>query len=129
MSNDKPPVGSVTWFDLTVDDAGALRDFYSEVIGWNPEPVSMGDYEDYSMNSPVSGDPMAGVCHARGSNAHLPPVWMIYVNVDDIDRAVARCRELGGELVGEIRTMGSMGRYCAIKDPAGAYLSLFEPTG
>jgi len=127
MSNDKPPVGSVTWFDLTVEKADVLREFYTDVIGWKPEPVSMGEYEDYSMNSPDSGDPMAGICYARGSNAHLPPVWMIYVNVADIEASVARCEQLGGHVIGEIRTMGGMGRYCAIQDPAGAVLSLFEP--
>ena len=128
LNNEKPPVGSVTWFDLTVDDAKPIKDFYQAVVGWTPQPVAMGDYEDYSMNSPETGDPMAGVCYARGSNAHLPPVWMIYVNVDDIDASVSRCIELGGSLIGQIRTMGNLGRYCAIKDPAGAVLSLFEPT-
>jgi len=129
MSSDKPPVGSVTWFDLTVENADVIRDFYSEVIGWKPQNVSMGDYADFSMNSPETGDPMAGVCFARGPNAHLPPVWMIYVNVSDIDESVARCVRLGGRLIGEIRAMGAMGRYCAIQDPAGAVLSLFEPAG
>jgi len=127
LNNDKPPVGSVTWFDLTVPDAENTRDFYKEVVGWNSESVTMGDYEDYSMISPESGDPVAGVCFARGSNAHLPPVWMIYVNVADIDASVTRCLELGGKMIGEIRSMGSDGRYCAIEDPAGAVLSLFEP--
>jgi uncharacterized protein len=126
--SDKPPVGSVTWFDLTVDDAESIRDFYAEVIGWVPSPVPMGDYNDFSMNSPSTDDPITGVCFARGGNAHLPPVWMVYVNVEDLDASVDRCKELGGELIGEIRSMESMGRYCAIKDPAGAVLSLFEPT-
>lgn len=127
MSDQKSPVGSVTWFDLTVPDAENIRDFYQEVVGWKPAPVPMGDYDDFSMNSPDSGDPMAGVCFAKGANAHLPPAWMIYVNVADIDESVRRCVDLGGKMIGEIRTMGSYGRYCAIEDPAGAVLSLFEP--
>ncbi len=128
MSQETPPIGSVTWFDLTVENANDIRDFYKEVIGWTSDSVAMGDYSDFSMNSPESGDPMAGVCFARGSNAHLPPVWMIYVNVEDIDASVSKCVELGGHLIGEIRSMGKMGRYCAIQDPAGAVLSLFEPS-
>ena len=87
----------------------------------------MGDYEDYSMNSPESGDPMAGICYAKGGNAHLPAVWMIYVNVENIEDSVSRCVALGGKLIGDIRSMGNLGRYCAIQDPAGAVLSLFEP--
>ena len=87
----------------------------------------MSDYEDYSMNSPTTGDPMTGVCYARGGNAHLPPVWMIYVNVEDLDASVQKVTDLGGKLIGDIRTMQGHGRYCAIQDPAGAILTLFEP--
>ncbi len=125
--SEKPPIGSIGWFDLTVDDADDIRDFYTDVIGWKAEPVSMGDYDDYSMNTPASGDSTAGVCHARGGNAHIPPVWMIYVNVENLDESLARCTKWGGKAIGEIRSMGSLGRYCAIQDPAGAVLTLFEP--
>ena len=127
MSQDKPPIGSVTWFDLTVEKADDIRDFYSEVVGWQPSAVPMGDYEDYSMNSPTTGDPMTGVCYARGGNAHLPPVWMIYVNVENLDSSLQKVTDLGGKLISDIRTMQGYGRYCAIQDPAGAILTLFEP--
>ena len=47
MSNkEKPEVGSITWFDLTVPDAEKLKDFYGKVVGWKAAPVSMGDYND-----------------------------------------------------------------------------------
>ena len=36
--------GKIGWVDMTVDDAAALRDFYADVVGLRPEPVSMGDY-------------------------------------------------------------------------------------
>ena len=126
MPTEKPPVGAVTWFDLTIENADEIRDFYSAVIGWKSSGVQMGDYEDYSMNSPDNGDPMAGICNARGGNAHLPPVWMIYVNVADIDASTKKVVDLGGKLIGEIRTMSGHGRYCAVEDPAGAVMTLFE---
>ncbi|MFB3107254.1 MAG: hypothetical protein ACE1ZA_20350, partial [Pseudomonadales bacterium] len=39
---------------------------------------------------------VAGICHARGSNANLPPQWLIYINVADVDKSVQRCVEMGG---------------------------------
>ena len=30
----RPAPGTVVWSDLTVADAGALRDFYAAVVGW-----------------------------------------------------------------------------------------------
>ena len=75
---------------------------------------------------PGSGECVAGICHARGSNAELPPQWLMYVTVEDVDRSAARCTELGGQvLVGPKPLAG--GRFCVIRDPAGAVCALYRP--
>ena len=99
------PIGSVTWIDLTVPNADAIRDFYSGVTGWKPEPVGVGDYNDYNMTEPEGGKPTAGICHARGMNAGLPAQWLMYVNVADIETSARRCEELGGKLLTPIKSM------------------------
>ena len=119
--------GAVGWFDLTVSDAETVRDFYSKVVGWSVEPVDMGEYSDFNMCLPGSGEPVGGVCHARGSNAGLPPVWLLYVNVDDLDSSIEACKSLGGSVVAGPFSMGEHGRYGIVKDPAGAAIGLFEP--
>lgn len=121
----KPKIGDVAWLDLTVTDATHVKDFYQKVIGWNVEECSMGDYNDYSMLSPVSGDAKAGVCHAKGPNADLPAVWMPYFLVENIDQSVADVIELGGKQLTAIKSMGN-DRYVVIKDPAGAICSLYQ---
>ena len=118
-------VGTVGWMDLTVPDAARLRDFYRDVTGWIPTEMSMGDYADYVMND-VDGKGVAGICHARGMNASLPAQWLIYVTVENLDRAMERCRAEGGQVVTEPRQAGAHGRYCVIRDPAGAVAGLFE---
>lgn len=119
------PVGTIGWIDLTVEDAGALRRFYGEVAGWEAEPVDMGGYEDFDM-VPAGGEgPVAGICHARGANAGIPPTWLVYITVDDLSRAMAACEEGGGEVVVPARR-GDWGAYCVIRDPAGAVAALFE---
>lgn len=122
-----PGVGRIAWVDLTVPDAVAVRDFYRRVVGWGSAEVGMGDYSDFNMLEPVSGEVTAGICHARGVNAGLPPVWLVYVAVVDLDASIERCREHGGGVVSGPSGMGSYGRYCVIRDPAGAHLALFEP--
>lgn len=126
MADERPPVGTIAWTDLTVEDAEAVRAFYEEVVGWSSDGVDMGGYEDFNMIAPGTGDPVAGVCHARGSNAGMPAAWMIYVVVADLDDSMARCRELGGTVVVDANDLGSLGRYCVIRDPAGAVMALFE---
>ena len=126
MAEDHLEVGSLAWTDLTVPDAESLRDFYAAVVGWRPEPVSMGEYADFNMVGPESGEPRVGICHARDSNAYLPPQWLVYVIVADLDASLERCRTLGGEIIGEPRRQGESARYCVIRDPAGAVLALYQ---
>ena len=124
---EKPKVGSIGWIDLTVDDADTVRDFYSRVVGWEPQPVDMGGYSDFNMTLPEGGTPAAGICFHRGGNKGIPPHWMIYINVADLDASMAECRSLGGEVIHGPKEMGGHGRYCMIRDPAGAVAALFEP--
>jgi len=120
-------LGTIGWVDLTVPNADEVRDFYAGVVGWEPQALSMGDYNDYVMTVPATGTGVAGVCHARGGNAGLPPVWMVYFQVADVDESVRACLEKGGKLIAPIKSMGPNGRYCVIQDPAGAAAALFSP--
>lgn len=123
--SERPRIGTVGWFDLTVADAGSVKDFYSAVTGWSSSPVDMGEYNDFNMTLPDSGDPVAGICHALGANAELPPTWLIYITVEDVDASAEICRQLGGQVLVAPRAMGDTGRYCLIQDPAGAFAALF----
>jgi predicted enzyme related to lactoylglutathione lyase len=128
MSDDSDVnLGKVGWRDLTVPNAGEIRDFYKSVVGWESSEVEMGDYSDFNMISPGDGEAAAGICHARGNNAEIPPQWLIYIIVSDAAESATRCRELGGEVIVEPRAMGG-GRFCVIRDPAGAVCALYQPT-
>ena len=129
MSNPKPAVGTIGWIDLTVENAQQVRDFYAGVVGWNPEAVDMGGYSDFNMKSPDTGEPNAGVCHKRGSNEKIPSSWMIYIHVADLDASAARCAELGGEVLLGPKGSADSGRYCIVRDPAGAVAALFQAPG
>lgn len=119
-------VGSIGWIDMTVANAAEARDFYAAVVGLVPQDVSMGDYADYNMNKPASGEPVAGICHARGGNADLPPGWMIYFTVADVDASAKTCVDKGGRIVVEPRGLAG-GRFCVIEDINGATVALYQP--
>ncbi|MEO0973159.1 MAG: VOC family protein [Pseudomonadota bacterium] len=118
-------VGRIGWVDLTVDDAPRLRDFYREVVGWTVGECAMGDYSDYFMCEPNSGEQIAGVCHARGPNADLPPTWLLYITVADLDASIERTLALGGEIIAPRRAFGD-GAFAVVRDPAGAAVGLFQ---
>ena len=123
---ETPAVGSIGWADLTVENAEEVQDFYREVVGWTATPLDMGGYADFCMNAPADGKTVAGVCHARGENAGLPPQWLVYIIVADLDASMARCTERGGQVVSGPRGQGGA-RYCVIRDPAGAVAALYQP--
>lgn len=125
MEGDLEP-GMIAWHDLTVEDADEAREFYRAVVGWRPEPVDLDGHEDFNMRLPRGRDAVAGVCHARGSNADLPPQWLMYVIVESLEESLEACREKGGEVVAEPRGLGGS-RYAVIRDPAGAVCALYEP--
>ena len=124
--SDNSQVGKIGWIDMTVDDAEGVRDFYKSVVGWEHEDVSMGDYSDYSMTLPQSGAAVSGICHARGANAGLPGGWLIYITVADVDASAAACTANGGEVLVEPKGLAG-GRFCIIRDPAGATAALYQP--
>lgn len=121
-----PAPGTIVWSDLTVPNADRVGDFYRKVVGWKAQGVPMGGYADFAMLPRGSKMAVAGVCHARGVNADLPPVWLIYITVKSLTRSIAACKRAGGRVVAPRRTMGG-GAMCVIRDPAGACAALYEP--
>lgn len=125
--------GTCGWLDLTVADADGVRDFYRAVVGWTVQDVPMKDaagaYADYAMIIPGEHNPATGICHARGMNQQLPPLWMPYFVVADLDVSVRECRERGGTVLRGPESMGSYGQAAWIRDPAGAVCCVLQPPG
>lgn len=125
-SPEKSVPGAIVWFDLTVPQADAVRDFYSAVVGWQAQPVDMGGYDDFNMLPPGSEIPAAGICYARGVNADLPPQWLLYVVVADLDASLTACEAGGGRVVAGPKDGGDGSRLAVIADPAGAVIALYQ---
>lgn len=123
--SDGRDIGKIGWIDISVDDATGLRDFYSDVVGWKSEDVSMGDYADYSMTMPGTGDVVTGICHARGTNADLKGGWLVYITVADVQASAAACVANGGKVIVEPRSLAG-GQFCVIEDPSGATAALYQ---
>lgn len=123
MSDNK--IGTMAWLDLSVGNADEVKSFYQDVIGWKVDNISMGNYDDYAMLEPSNDEPVAGVCHAQGVNKELPPAWLPYFLVADIEHSIAVVQANGGALVTNIKSMGN-DKYAVIKDPAGAVCAIYQ---
>jgi predicted enzyme related to lactoylglutathione lyase len=118
------------WIDLTVPDAARSRAFYADVLGVATSGIPVGGedarYEDFCLHREEGGAPLAGVCHARGDNAGLPPVWIPYFTVASVDDAFARAIERGASAVRAPSTCG-WGRMAFVRDPDGAVFAIVAP--
>lgn len=120
-------VGQIVSADVTTEDAEAMRDFYQKVVGWDSEGMEItddnGTYTDYVMKD-SAGNWMGGVCHRRGVNKDLPPIWLVYINVEDIEASCKACEDNSGKVLH--RSFGDAGNilYAVIQDPAGAILAV-----
>lgn len=125
MANDVKEIGEIVWVDLTIPDAAKVREFYLSVTGWEANEFKMGDYSDYVVSTPHSKKTVAGICHARGENANLPPAWLIYIKVKSLDASLDGARRNGGEILAGPKQFGGA-RFCVLKDPAGAVFAVME---
>ncbi len=126
-SGPEQTFGQIAWLDLTVPDAPATRVFYEAVVGWGSEEVAMRDgdesYADYAMLG-GAGSAAAGICHARGVNADIPAVWLIYLPVADLDESLRRVEEEGGSVLRVMRGSDGKARFGVVRDPVGAFFAL-----
>ena len=116
-------IGHIGWMDLTVQNAEEVSTFYSSVLGWTPKSHGIEEYNDYDMV--LDGEVVGGICHALGVNANLPPVWLPYVNVENMAICIEKCQQSGGKVVHGPSQMGGY-QFCVIQDPAGAYMALLS---
>jgi len=117
--------GEFSWHELaTTDQQGAVR-FYSDLFGWQKGPAhDMGPIGVYQLIE-HAGAQIGGVYNPQG--ASIPPHWLSYVRVTDVDKAVSAAKAAGGRVLhGPIEVPG--GSWIAmLVDPQGGAFAVHEP--
>jgi predicted enzyme related to lactoylglutathione lyase len=121
---DPVPHGQLCWSEVYTQNADATRQFYVSLFGWQTEQHDFGGmpYTTFSLGGKMFGGimPMAGP-QWQG----VPPHWMNYFAVDDVDAAAAKVTELGGKVCVPPTDI-PVGRFSVVSDPTGATFSLFK---
>jgi uncharacterized protein YndB with AHSA1/START domain/predicted enzyme related to lactoylglutathione lyase len=118
-----PLLGTVCWNELLTSDVAAAKDFYTGLFGWQAagSPVPGMDYTLFKTHTKDAAGmmplPMAGV----------PPHWLAYVHVKDVDATAAKAAASGGKVCAPAMDIPNVGRIAVIQDPQGAALGLFKP--
>lgn len=116
--------GEVYWNELLAADETAAADFYRSLAGYEVQTVARrgGEYRILQ----VHGRERAGVL--RRPNENIEPQWLTHFAVTDVETAVRRAADLGGEVLlapsPDVRDDG----FAIVSDPTGAVLALTEFT-
>jgi hypothetical protein len=103
------------WFHNSSEKPGESVTFYEDLLGWTPTEGPPG------MRMFASGKgPFAGVGEADGVVG-----WIPYAQVDDVDAATEKARELGAAVLAE-KTRGPAGEFSVVRDPGGAAIALWQ---
>ena len=122
-----PPLGTFCWTELMTRDAAAAKKFYGELLGWTFKDDDISGMT-YTMFTPPGAErPIGGLMQMGGPQFEgVPPHWLSYILVDNVDERAKRCTKLGGAVKVPPMDIPKIGRFCVIQDPTGAVIALFQ---
>jgi hypothetical protein len=119
-------VGTFVWHDLMTSDVEASERFYTELFGWKIEVWKPGEL-DYPMIS-AAGTQWGGI-NTLPPGQPMPPHWLSYVLVDDLDAVLARVEQGGGRMLAPPLEIPEVGRFAVVADPQGAAVAPYQSAG
>lgn len=115
-------MGRIIHFEITADDVERATAFYAGAFGWELEPSPFVD--GYHLAHTGEGDGVAGAVMARKHQAQATIAWL---QVDDIDRALAAVTDNGGARLGDRNTIPGRGHVAYVTDTEGNVVGLHQP--
>ena len=112
--------GTISHIEFPADDVERAKRFYGAVAGW--EFGEMAGIPGFWLFR--TGSTSGGGVGKRGET--VGSVVRVYIDVDDLDAAVAAATANGGSVVTPPSPVPGQGRYAAVLDPEGNELGLFE---
>jgi predicted enzyme related to lactoylglutathione lyase len=115
--------GRFVWHELHTTDRTKAMAFYAQLFGWETKEVPMGPGEPYGLAF-LGGKDQAGITKSMAP-ANVPPHWLPYMHVDNVDQAAAKVKELGGKVLMQPMDIPNVGRFAAVMDPQGAAFAVY----
>jgi predicted enzyme related to lactoylglutathione lyase len=117
---------SFTWYELMTTDMPAAETFYSTVAGWKMADAGMPQMR-YTLASTDKGN-IAGIMELpqEAKDQGTPPCWVGYINVENVDQAAEKLKQLGGHVHKAPADIPNVGRFAMVSDPHNAIFVLFS---
>jgi predicted enzyme related to lactoylglutathione lyase len=102
----------VVHFEIIGKDAGALRDYYNKLFGWNAKIVpgvapEISDEGNYGFIDKITAEDGTGIRGGIGGGQAFESHALFYVGVPDVETALRNAEKLGGKrIMGPVNTPG-----------------------
>ena len=114
--------GAIMWNELVTNDQKDATDFYTGLLGLGSG--SMEGPMEYTLLK-ASGDDVAGVMQITEDMGPVPPNWMVYFGVANVDDTTSQAESLGAIVLVPGTDIPGIGRFATIQDPQGAVFGIF----
>ncbi|BAU49404.1 glyoxalase [Sulfurifustis variabilis] len=106
--------------ELNTNNLGKAKPFYENLFGWKLADVPQMNYTMVEVGEGTGG----GMMEMKEQS----PMWLAYVQVDDVRAATQKVKALGGSVLKDVTEVPGMGWFSVIADPTGATLGLWQST-
>jgi uncharacterized protein len=112
--------GALCWNELHTTDIDAAESFYGGLFGWEYSEFEQSPEPYFVIMNQGRGNGGVRALAQPG----IPPNWLVYFAVEDIDTGMSKVGELGGEaMMGPIDI--GIAKVAIVRDPQGAVFALY----
>lgn len=118
--------GTLCWADLCTLDPDRAARFYSSLFGWEITRGEKDADKDGYLHIKNGEDFIGGIPPAKFQNPNIPPYWLAYFYVSDVEGVARRAKQLGATVHVPPMKIENVGTMAVIADPQGAVFAIFK---
>jgi len=130
----EPKPSQFCWDELLSTNAEACGPFYSNLLPWRQESMTMptgpdgGEFTYHLFKRGSEGD---GTKDGAGmlpmpAEAGVPSHWLPYILVEDVDASCEKAQSLGATVYKAPDDIPNVGRFAVLGDPQGASFAVYK---
>ena len=124
MATTTTTLNKPVWVDLAATDAGAERDYYAKLFGWQVEVTPTHSTAATAWRRSMGRRRR----HRSEAAPDAPTAWSLYSGRTTSTTSAKRIEGAGGTVVAPPFDVGDQGRMAVFQDLSGAFFSAWQGT-
>ena len=113
----------IMWIEMASTDVPASAKFYADLFGW---PMVTDEKMDYTMTAFEGDETGVGFPAVNEEQGYAAGSVIVYVDVADVDAAIARAKELGAPIFMDKMEIPTVGWMAIFGDPGGNRIGVMQ---